>query len=144
MTISGDGIKSKTVDAIAGVNTVTLVTSTRGAKGTIYLRTEGYNDGTTTYSNNSKLQRDYTVGGTLTCKRRKTTEKVSSGTISTNNKSAEARIDRENHYEMILKAGILVTDKIKFTVSANSYKYNSSEVSVSNFFGSNTNMTCTR
>lgn len=145
VTISGDGIKSKTVDAIAGVNTVTLVTSTRGAKGTIYLRTEGYNDGTTTYSNNSKLQRDYTVEGILTCKRKNNrTENVSSGTISINNKSAEARIDRENHYEMILKAGILVTDKIKFTVSANGYWYNSSDVIVSNFFGNNTNMTCTR
>lgn len=143
VNISGDGIESKTVSATAGENTVTLKTSKHGAKGTVYLRAEGYNDGTTTYSNNSMLQSDYTVGGTLTCKRYRT-EDVSSGTISINNQSAEARIDRKNHYEMILKAGILVTDEIKFTVSANGHKYNSSEVMVSNFFESNTNMTCTR
>ena len=131
----------------AGQNTVTLKTTQRGAAGTIYLKAEGYNDVSTTYSNNFQLGADQTITGDLNCGYNFwgwTREAVRSGTIATGNSKAIATIDRQNHYTMTLKAGISVNENIQFTVKANSKTYTSGSVSVSNFFGSNTNMTCTR
>lgn len=149
VTISGNGINTVTHSGRAGENTVELTTSQRGATGTIYLKAEGYNDGAVNYSNNYKLAVDQVITGSLNCGNDRfilgwQKENVTSGTITTGNAKATATIDSQNHYTMTLKAGISVNDKIKFTVSANGHKYNSSEVIVSNFFGSNTNMTCKR
>lgn len=149
VAISGNGINSMSYSGHAGQNTVTLKTTQRGAAGTIYLKAEGYNDVSTTYSNNFQLGADQTITGDLNCGYNRIfigwrRETVSSGTIATGNSKAIATIDRQNHYTMILKAGISVNDNIKFTVKANGETYTSGSVSVSNFFGSNTNMTCTR
>ena len=147
VAISGNGINSMSYSGHAGQNTVTLKTTQRGAAGTIYLKAEGYNDVSTTYSNNFQLGADQTITGDLNCGYNYwgwTREAVRSGTIATGNSKAIATIDRQNHYTMTLKAGISVNENIQFTVKANSKTYTSGSVSVSNFFGSNTNMTCTR
>ena len=152
VNISGTGIETKTYNGHAGENTVELTTSQRGATGTINLKAEGYNDGSTTYSNNFQLGADRTIMGSLNCgyydgwwifsswKQ----EAVSSGTITTGNVKAMATINGQNQYKMILKAGISVNENIQFTVNANRETYTSGSVSVSDFLVNDPTMKCER
>lgn len=136
VNISGDGIESKTVSATAGENTVTLKTSKHGAKGTIYLRAEGYNDGSTTYTNKNILQKDYVITDANLKYFYWWTRDVSKNTkliITPENDVKNISRPSNGKYSMTIKAGVSVDDSLTFTCNISDSGTYSGTAKIANF-----------